>query len=139
MANIFLRQAGSIVGAIVEWKNLKAVSWAPTFRWDIKKQELFSFWNEGEPLRVPEVGPGELGGFDITNRIPEDWKAPIVIGAKLCLQVDGKFVTVWEGEAVYALTEPPTEAETMIGLVMLIMPMVVMAAIIPAVTGLIRK
>ena len=101
-------QPGQYACARVTWRNEKESSWAPTFRWDLRRSGLFSTWIEGAPVNSSPVAPGETGTVDVCCQVP-NWSDPagraIPVDAKLCVLREGKFATVWgPGEGVYVVS-----------------------------------
>ena len=114
---------GQYACARVTWRNKKNVSWAPAFRWDLRRSGMFSTWIEGAPVASSSVAPGETGTVDVCCRVP-NWTDPfgraIPVDAKLCVLVDGKFVTVWgPSEGAYVISGAMSQIGLVAGVAML--------------------
>ncbi len=131
---------GQYAGARVTWKNLKNETWAPTFRFDLRRSGMWSTWQEGEPLEVPPVAPGGTDTFEIYCQVP-NWSDPfgrsIPIDAKLCVKSDGDFVPVWgPEEGVFVISGTLAD---LTGLMVLGMMGMMIGSMMPVITEAMRK
>ena len=133
-------QPGQYAGARVTWKNLKSETWAPTFRFDLRRSGMWSTWIEGEPLQVDAVAPGGTDTFEVSCQVP-NWNdpagRPIPIDAKLCVKKDGDFVPVW-GPEEGAFVVSGTLAD-LTGLMVLGMMAMMIGNLMPMITESMRK